>query len=202
MWFISLRCLRFRKFFAPFAASLAFVSVCSFGRPILLPVQSTPYDRQMERVRPVLASLTNEPANVISLDVVNQWMNRLRGIHYRYSAQWKTPAEIEAERRADCKGKALVLYEMLQAIGATNVRFVIGKYRSDSRVTHAWLEWETVEGNFILDPTFHHAVTREMQDNRSYIPLYAYEGEQKFQAFDTGLFTQNSVPAEQPIHLR
>ena len=190
MLFMSLRCFRFGKFFALLAATL-FSSLCASAHPLLLPVATTPYDRQLERVQPVLVSVSEQPVGFVSLKVVNRWMHWLRRIHYRYCAEWKTLAEVNAERRADCKGKALALYEVMQAIGATNVRLVIGKYRLGDAATHTWLEWRTLDGTYILDPTFHRAATKERPNNYSYIPLYAYEGEQKFQAFDAVLFTQN-----------
>jgi predicted transglutaminase-like cysteine proteinase len=154
-------------------------------------VDSTPYDRQMERVRPVLASLAAQPAGVIPLGLVNQWMNRLRDIPYHYSRQWQIPAEITMAQRTDCKGKALLLYEMMQENGATNVRFVIGKHHANDWFTHAWLEWETQDGIYLLDPTFYRAAARDLRDDTTYIPLFGYEGENKYRAFDVTLVTQN-----------
>ena len=67
--------------------------------------------------------------------------------------------------------------------GATNVRLVIGKRAPTSKMTHAWLEWQTAEGSFVLDPTFNYSATRSEKINRnSYVPLYAYAGSKKFRA--------------------
>jgi predicted transglutaminase-like cysteine proteinase len=191
MLFISLRSVRFRKFLRPLLVALAFVSISASARPLLLPVSSTPYDRQLERVQPILTSISYQPLGFVSLNVVNRWTQWLHGVRYRYTAEWKTLAEVHADRSADCKAKALALYQVMQALGASNVRLVIGKYWLGSAATHAWLEWKTFDGTYILDPTFQRAATRETQNGYSYIPLYAYEGDQKFQAFDTTLFTQN-----------
>jgi hypothetical protein len=83
---------------------------------------------------------------------------------------------------ADCKGKALALYDRLQLNGATNVRFVIGKRRMSDSLTHAWLEWDTQMGTLLLDPTFNWTATIKLDDRRSYIAFYGYEGAHKYQA--------------------
>jgi hypothetical protein len=181
----------FRKLLASVAAVLGFVSVSCFAQPMFLPVESTPYDRQMARVQPVLASVPNQPAEAVPLAAVNHWMSKLRGIRYRYSLLWETPSEVRASRFADCKGKALTLYEIMQSMGATNLRLVIGKYRARDFFTHTWLEWSTPDGNYILDPTFYRAVTKEVPHSDSYLPLYAYDGEHKYRIFDVTFVTQN-----------
>jgi predicted transglutaminase-like cysteine proteinase len=145
----------------------------------------------MERVRPVLASVAPQPVDELSLQRVNQWMNALRGIPYRYSREWQTPTEVNAAHRADCKGKALTLYEILQENGAANVRFVIGKHHAHDWFTHAWLEWETADGTYVLDPTFYRFATKDARNGSTYIPLYGYEGEQRYRAFDVTLVTRN-----------
>ena len=101
---------------------------------LLFTVSSTPYDKQMARIRPVLAAPSRESSNRVSLNIVNHWMGDLRSIPYGFTAMWKTPAETESGAPADCKAKAVALYEKMQANGATNVRLVIGKRTLSSRV--------------------------------------------------------------------
>jgi predicted transglutaminase-like cysteine proteinase len=81
----------------------------------------------------------------------------------------------------------------MQAYGAKNVRLVIGKRLPTSRVTHAWLIWETDNGSYVLDPTFNWMACRSEQiGKRSYVPLYAYAGKKKFRAASTeGLLANN-----------
>lgn len=162
-----------------------------FAQPIFFEVASTPYDKQMARVQPVLASVGGYSIGGVSLPIVNEWMNELRTMRYGYSRQWKTPSEIEAAKVADCKGKALTLYEKMQLNGATNVRFVIGRHHAGDWFTHAWLEWDTAEGTYVLDPTFHRFPEPAQQNSRTYIPLFAYEGALKYRAVDAALFAQN-----------
>ena len=41
--------------------------------------------------------------------------------------EWKTPNEIAHAPTADCKGKAVALYQRMRENGARNLRLVIGK---------------------------------------------------------------------------
>ena len=136
------------------AALLSIAASSSFADALLFTVGNTPYDNQMARIRPVLTAPSRASSNRVSLNIVNQWMGDLRSIPYGFTAMWKTPAEAQSGAPADCKAKAVALYEKMQANGATNVRLVIGKRTSSSRQTHAWLAWETQGGSYVLDPTF------------------------------------------------
>jgi hypothetical protein len=183
MFFISLSPFRLWGFASVLVACLGASAIPCSAQSSFFTVASTPYDRQMSPISPVLNSPAGPPAGRTSLTTLNQWMTSLRAIRYQYSPQWKTPAEVSSDVVADCKGKAILLYAILRANGATHVRFVIGKHHvADSR-THAWLEWDTTQGTYLLDPTFNHAVQRvEEQDPAMYIPHYAYNGSRKYRA--------------------
>ncbi len=180
---VSLSPIRLTKYFWSIAFSCALISISCLAQPIFLSVGATPYDRQMRRVSPVLQASNNHQVKPIPLTSVNQWMTSLRAIPYRFSRQWKTPAEVNSAQEADCKGKAVALYAKMRAGGATHVRFVIGKHYLDDMKTHAWLEWQTAKGNYLLDPTFNWAIERaEEQSAASYVPFYVYEGPRKYRA--------------------
>ncbi|MDQ6911396.1 MAG: hypothetical protein M3128_00790 [Verrucomicrobiota bacterium] len=192
MILISIQPFAPRKIFALAAAIICLSTASSFASAIFLSVDSTPYDRQMSRIRPVLVSRSAEAEGDVSLSVVNQWMGDLREIPYGYHIEWRTPAEVETGAPADCKGKALALYQRMQARGAKNLRLVIGMRAPTSRVTHAWLIWETKHGNYVLDPTFNFMAFRAEQLNEnSYVPLYAYSGGRKFRAATSQLYAKN-----------
>jgi hypothetical protein len=163
-----------------------------------LEVDSTPYDRQMSRVQPTLTAPSGFAVEGISLALINEWMIELRAMPYRYSREWKTPFEVEAERAADCKGKALALYDRLQLNGVANVRFVIGKRRASDSLTHAWLEWETEMGTLLLDPTFNWTATIKVSDTRNYVAFYGYEGAHKYQAANS-LLVNRAVGTRSPV---
>jgi len=170
---------------------LSVAASSAFADALLFTVNATPYDRQMTRIRPVLTAATRASGNQVSLGAVNQWMADLRSIPYGFTMFWKTPAEAQSGEPADCKAKAVALYEKMSANGATNVRLVIGKRTATSRQTHAWLAWETQGGTYVLDPTFNWtACTSNQIGKRNYQPLYAYAGSKKFRAAST-LVAQN-----------
>jgi hypothetical protein len=183
MFFVSLSPFRLIGFVSLLAACLGSNATPSFAQPIFLTVASTPYDRQMSPISPVLNSPAGPLAGRTSLATINQWMTNVRAIRYQYSPQWKTPAQVNSDVVADCKGKAILLYVVLRANGATHVRFVIGKHHAADLRTHAWLEWDTTNGTYLLDPTFNRAVERvEEYDSTTYIPHYAYDGPRKYRA--------------------
>lgn len=181
-----------KRFLLFLVALLCLCSVSSFAEPVYLKVSSTPYDRQMTRIAPVLFSKTAGSSQNISLTLVNHWMENLRAIPYGFNPEWKTPAEVELGSVADCKGKAVALYEKMHAHGAEHIRLVIGKRTAVSRRTHAWLEWSTDNGTYVLDPTINWSACRvETVGDRAYIPLYAYAGSHKYRAATAALYAKN-----------
>lgn len=172
------------------SALLSFSAASCFADALMLAVKSTPYDNQMSRIRPVLSTPTHGN-NELSLALVNNWMANLRDIPYGFTAVWKTPAEAQSGAPADCKAKAVALYEKMKTAGATNVRLVIGKRTPTSRQTHAWLTWQTAAGSFVLDPTFNYSACKSDRVGwGAYAPLYAYTGSEKYRASGT-LVAQN-----------
>src|SRR5436190_5516085 len=155
-----------------------------FANPVLLPVKTTPYDRQMARIQPVLVSAPAEAADrELPLPLINRWIGELRNIPYGFSMEWKTPAEVAREPVADCKGKAVALYQQMARHGARGLRLVIGRRAPTSRSTHTWVQWTTASATYILDPTINWTA-RGLDEvaNNSYVPYYAYAGHQKYRA--------------------
>jgi hypothetical protein len=187
MILVSIQPFNYRKIAALILTMLCLSSVSGFAQSLFLSVPSTPYDRQMSRIQPVLFSKAAIQNSSLSLAVVNQWIQDLRGIPYGFSAEWKTPQEVQNGAAADCKGKAVALYEKMQASGARNVRLVIGKRSWLSQKTHAWIEWSTDGASYVLDPTINWSACRaEKLGGHAYIPLYAYSGARKYRAASAG----------------
>jgi hypothetical protein len=186
---------RIGKFFPVSIAVIALTLASAFAQPVLIDVDSTPYDRQMAPIRPVLASVAGEIPDTVSLAIVNQWMSRIRRLRYRYSRDWQTPSEVMSNKIGDCKGKAITMYQAMQLIGAANVRFVIGKHHAGDWFTHAWVQWDTANGSFVLDPTFNRRVVRAEQNPTRYIPLYAFEGVLRYRAVNTILVAEKPLRA-------
>jgi predicted transglutaminase-like cysteine proteinase len=181
-----------KKLFVLIAALIGLCSVACFAQSNLMTVSATPYDHQMVRIHSILTSKTATKNN-LSLATINQWMGDLRAIPYGFSPEWKTPDEVQAGPVADCKGKAVALYQRMHACGAENVRLVIGKRTWSSRKTHAWLEWNVEGSTYVLDPTINWTACRAKGfGTRNYIPLYAYSGARKYRAASTAsLYAKN-----------
>jgi predicted transglutaminase-like cysteine proteinase len=158
----------------------------------------------MTRIRPILTSGTGHKDQNLSVSLVNHWIGSLRAIPYGFSTEWKTPEEVQLGAYADCKGKAVALYNAMHSRGDDNVRLVIGKRLWTSRKTHAWIEWTTASGTYILDPTINWSAFRaERTGSSSYIPLYAYAGTKRFRAAtSTGLFASHRSLAGQRVASR
>jgi len=192
MIFVSINPFALKRFFFFLLAAIGLSCVSSFGQSILLGVKTTPYDKQMSRIRLVLMTDAPERGNKVSLDMVNRWIGDLRSIPYGFTKEWKTPTETQSGSPADCKAKAVALYARMQIQGATNLRLIIGKRTATSRSTHAWLEWDTPNGRYVLDPTINwRAYQGSDVGRRSYLPLYAFEGTRKFRAVPATLMAQN-----------
>ncbi len=190
---------RFKRCLAALTACACLVSAPCFAQTMFLTVANTPYDQQMAPVWVFLnADAPPTTSGETSLSTLNDWMRRLRAMPYRYSKQWKTPAEVNSDRMGDCKGKAVALYEKLLVNGAYNVRLVIGKHRANDLRTHAWVEWETLQGTLLLDPTLNWTVTTtDCQDKSTYIPLYAYENGHKYRALNSALIARHYSLSDQ-----
>ena len=201
---ISIRPYTLRK--AGLVGLILFCLSClsAFAQSAYITVKSTPYDRQMSRIRPVLTSAAEHKEQNLSIGLINNWIGNLRAIPYGFSMEWKTPDEVRLGAYADCKGKAVALYNAMHSRGAQNVRLVIGKRLWTSRKTHAWLEWATADGTYILDPTINWSAFRAERGARSsYIPLYAYAGGQKYRAAtNAGLLASNGLSGEKRVASR
>ena len=193
MLLISIHPFDSKRIFLLVAAIICFSAFPCFAHPLFLTVSSTPYDRQMTRIQPVLSSKNAAVKADLSITLVNHWIQDLREIPYAFSPEWKTPTEVETGPNADCKGKAVALYQKMQAHGAHNLRLVIGKRTVMSRKTHAWLEWSTENGSYVLDPTINWMAYRTTEINgNDYQPLYAYAGTRKYRAVeDAALVARN-----------
>lgn len=189
---ISINPFALKRFFFFLLAVVGLSCASCFGESLLVTVKSTPYDIQMSRIRPVLLSESHPARDEVSLGMVNHWIGGLRSIPYGFTKEWKTPAETQSSAAADCKAKAVALYKTMLENGATNLRLVIGKRTFASRSTHAWLEWDSDAGSYVLDPTINWRAYRMSElGTRFYIPFYAFEGGKKFRATPVRLVAQN-----------
>src|SRR3954466_13569267 len=140
-------------------------------------VGSTPYDKYFGRIREILAALGG---NSPSMDLVNELVKTGRGFRYCMKDPYtpQTPQETESSRSGDCKAKSLwVAYKM----DDHSVRFVVGRLKSVSGMSHAWLLWKGPAGWLVLDATMY---SRPLDVARlgpqEFIPLYSYTAGGKY----------------------
>lgn len=156
-----------------FLISLAASSVAFANTPMDLgsPSNFTPYDRYMAPVKQVMTHLAGEED---SMDRVRQLMHEGRNFRYSFTEPYiaATPEHTAAIRAGDCKAKALWLADQLND---ASVRFVIGKARSTSQISHAWLIWQHDSRWWILDCTNNREpIPADHVSSSQYIPLYSF----------------------------
>ena len=84
-----------------------------------------------------------------------------------------TPKETEARHAGDCKAKSLWL---AQAMNDRSIRFVIGKARAASEISHAWLMWKNQGRWWILDPTnASKPIPADRVSRGEYLVFYSYD---------------------------
>ena len=135
------------------------------------PASNTPYDPYMSPVKEVLTHLSSEEA---PMDRVCKLMREGRAFRYSFTSPYvaATPDETAATRSGDCKAKALWLADQLND---ASVRFVIGKARRTSQMSHAWLLWQHDSKWWILDCTNNwDPVLADHVSSSQYIPYYSF----------------------------
>jgi hypothetical protein len=145
------------------------------------PAAATPYDPYMTPVRQVLTHLTNEQN---TMDRVRFLMHEGRSFRYSFTSPYvaATPDVTASTRSGDCKAKALWLADQLND---QSVRFVIGKARRTSQMSHAWLLWQHDNRWWILDCTNNwDPIAADRVSSSQYIPYYSFakNGEYRHQA--------------------
>src|SRR5207249_3678326 len=92
----------------------------------------------------------------------------------------------------DCKAKALWLADQLND---PSVRFVIGKARSSSRISHAWLMWQHDSRWWVLDCTnLREPIPADRLSSNEYIPLYSFSKSSEYRHHATQqIFANNGV---------
>jgi transglutaminase-like putative cysteine protease len=162
-----------------FAVILTLFAASSFApaQDLGQPTSSTPYDKYFGRIREILSELgSNQP----SLELVQELVKTGRGFRYVMKNPYvpQTPAETEATRAGDCKAKSLWVAAKMDD---RKVHFVVGRIKSVSGMSHAWLLWKGPAGWMVLDATMY---SRPLDVARlgpsEFTPLYSYTAGGKF----------------------
>lgn len=143
------------------------------------PTSRTPYDPYLGPMWEVLRSLDGNQPDVAA---VEQLVRQGKSFRYVFKKEQpyvpQSPAETESLRSGDCKAKSLWLASKM---GSRKVRYVIGKARLVSTISHAWLIWEGPDGWLILDATnYSKPLSPSRISPSEFIPTYSYSPSGKY----------------------
>jgi hypothetical protein len=180
--------------------ALALLALSSFSSAATVDLGSnagyTPYDAYMRPVKRVLCSVPNHKA---SMEQVDQLMRQGRAFRYVHSDPYNPALPTETARRqaGDCKDKALWLCDQLQDSSA---RFVIGRMKRSSTISHAWVMWQNEGRWFILDCTLNwRPIPIENVSKGDYLPLYSYAKSGTYRHATTSLMLASTTSASAPV---
>lgn len=135
------------------------------------PAGYTPYDRYMSPVKQVLCNLHGQTTD---FKRVQSLLNEGRSFRYSFTDPYTAamPAVTARTHTGDCKAKSLWLMDQL---GDSNMRYVIGKARATSKISHAWVMWNDGSDWWILDPTnANRPILADSAPRNEYIPQYSW----------------------------
>ena len=135
------------------------------------PCGRTPYDPYLGPLWSVLGRLSGQKAGI---DEVRSYVRTARGFRYYMNDPYvpQTPEQTESTRSGDCKAKSLWVTSKMDD---RSVRFVMGKARRVSSISHAWLLWQGPGGWLILDPTnFGSPLDPGRLSADEFVPTYSY----------------------------
>ena len=160
------------------------------------PSGSTPYEPYMRPVKQVLGGLDNHKA---TMDRVKELLKVGYGFRYSFTEPYlaASPAVTAKTRSGDCKAKSLWLIDQM---GDNDVRYVIGKARRTSKISHAWVMWNDGSRWWILDPTnSSRPIAADSVGNNEYIPLYSYDTGRAYRHAATSQFVASATSQNTPV---
>jgi hypothetical protein len=153
----------------------------------------TPYDRYMSPVKRVLNEVDGSGP---TFDRVRKLMREGRRFRYSFTEPYlaASPEVTAATRSGDCKAKSLWLIDQLDD---SSVRYVIGKARRTSKISHAWVMWEHQGRWWILDCTNTSVpIPADRVSSNQYIPFYSYSKQGTFRHAATQMYVADTRVAQ------
>lgn len=127
---------------------------------------------------PVRAVYARSGSNSPTLDEVRADFRTARRFRYFFNKDEpyipQAPEVTEARQQGDCKAKSVWLAnKMLDR----NTRYVVGKAKIGSKISHAWLLWPNGGEWFFLDPTMEgDVISADQVTGRKLIMRFSYRG--------------------------
>lgn len=161
------------------------------------PAPASPYEPYMRPVKQVLGSLSSGGT---SLERVKELMREGRGFRYSFTEPYvaQLPETTSRTKTGDCKAKSLWIADQIG--DRNNVRYVIGKARRTSKISHAWVLWNDGARWWILDPTnTSRPIAADSASQNEYIPLYSYDSRRCYRHSAAQIFTASAATAGAPV---
>jgi hypothetical protein len=133
----------------------------------------TPYDQYLGPMWSVFGRLSGGQPGV---GLVEQLVRQGKSFRYVFKASEpyapQSPDVTESTKSGDCKAKSLWLASKMDT---KKVRYVIGKAKAGSNLSHAWIIWDGPEGWLVLDATFYsRPLSPQRLSSNEFIPIYSY----------------------------
>jgi transglutaminase-like putative cysteine protease len=161
------------------------------------PASVSPYEPYMRSVKQVLSALASSGT---SMDRVKELMREGRSFRYSFTEPYvaQLPETTARTRTGDCKAKSLWIANEMG--DRDHVRYVIGKARRTSKISHAWILWNDGGQWWILDPTnTSRPIAADSVSKNEYIPLYSYDSRHCYRHSAAQIFTASAAAAGSPV---
>lgn len=168
----------------------------AFAVDLGTPAVGSPYEAYMSPVKSVLRQL---PGKSASMGQVREWMKVGKGFRYTFTEPYVAASPIETARTksGDCKAKSLWLMSQL---GDRNARYVIGKGRRTSKISHAWVMWKDGAQWWILDCTnTSKPIAADSVSKDEYIAYYSYDARSCYRHGASQLLMASNTAANLPV---
>jgi hypothetical protein len=178
--------MKFKTALLALAAVLTAATVAPAAVDLGSPASVSPYEPYMQPVKQVLGSLASTGP---SMDKVKELMREGRSFRYSFTEPYvaQLPETTARTRTGDCKAKSLWIADQIG--DRDNIRYVIGKARRTSKISHAWIMWNDGGRWWILDCTnTSRPIAADSVSNNEYIPLYSYDSRRCYQHAATQIF--------------
>jgi hypothetical protein len=142
-------------------------------------IKATPFDSRIDSAGAFGAyDFSGALSNTRSGDELFLAARSIRYVSDGKVDHWQTPQETQTRWSGDCEDKAIWLYAELKHSGYSNVRLVVGRYRSVDKGFHVWVSMADGQGGvYILDPTAQKKVWKSSDFAENYYrPLYSFDG--------------------------
>jgi hypothetical protein len=134
------------------------------------------------------------------MDRVRALMREGNSFRYSFTEPYVAalPEVTERTHSGDCKAKSLWIADHIG--DRDNIRFVIGKARSTSKISHAWVMWNDGSRWWILDCTNTSVpIPASSVSKNEYIPLYSYDARHCYRHSGTQFFTASAASSSPSV---